>query len=311
MKMLRHYLMYDHRDSRYVLGSPLRHANGRRPLISDGMIDFLRPEPIILQQGIPTVIDWSNTEHIGTPVYIANQPNTKTPCSPFFAAFVTVDATTHTTTVLVPQSYADFRTLRLFFYYAHESVTKPVPMIPLDLPEAGDYRLRNDLFCVLEKRHENVDSLCECSTKNGHVDPWGVALLATLTPVVSSRIVSETVLPQQYTHILRTMRGETIRPNDHIFAERLRPAIQVPFFQADIEMGGKVLHATSTRPVVVNRFGELSNVGVLYKDVSYIEDPFLCAGDDAPSTCNVHQVASTSSEGPVTLLHTARTAARN
>jgi len=219
---------YDHRDSKYVLGSVVRHANGHRPLISDGFIDFLRPEPIILQQGIPTVIDWSNVEHIGTPVHIADQPDTKTPCSPIFAVFVTVDATTHTTTILIPLTYTDFRTLRLFFYYANDAVAKPVPLIPVDLPEAGDYRLRNDLFCVFQKRHENVDSLCECSTKNGYVDPWGVALLATLTPVVASRIVSDSILPLQNTHILGTMRGETIRPNDHIFAQRPQPATQVP-----------------------------------------------------------------------------------
>jgi len=302
---------YDHRDSKYVLGSAVRHANGHRPLISDGLIDFLRPEPIILLRGIPTVIDWSNIQHMGTPVYIADQPDTKTPCSPIFAAFVTVDATTHSTTILIPLTYTDFHTLRLFFYYAHDAVAKPVALIPVDLPEAGDYRLRNDLFCVFQKRHENVDSLCECSTQNGVVDPWGVALLATLTPVVASRIVSDSILPVQNTHILGTMRGETIRPNDHIFAQRPQPATQVPFLQADTETGGEVLQATSSRPVVVNRFGELSNVGMLYKDVSYIEDPFLCAGVDAPATCNVNKVANTSSEGPVALLHTARTAARN
>jgi len=74
----------------------------------DGNIDYADPKPIILQQGVPTMIDWSDVKHIDTPVYVADQPNTKTPCNTDTADFVTIDMVTHTTTILIPMGAANF-----------------------------------------------------------------------------------------------------------------------------------------------------------------------------------------------------------
>jgi len=80
--------------------------------------------------------------------------------------------------------------------------------------------------------------------------------------------------------------GETIRADDHIFETQPQPATQAPFFEAGVkinrmEAGGEFLHTTNTCAVIVNRFGELDNIGVWYKDVSYAEDPLLCSGANA------------------------------
>jgi len=234
-------------------------------------------------QGVTTVIDWSGVDDNITPVYIADQAIAKTPCTGIMASFVTVDTNSQQTSILVPLSYANFETLQFFFYYAHDGVPTPVPVIAVDSPAASQYRLRDDLFCTLETKYTDVQTLCDCDSQVGHVDPWGVPLTAILVPIIQSQIVSDDTLPSQYTHILVAENGETIRADDHIFETQPQPATQAPFFVANVEndrmeAGGEFLHTTNTR------FGELENIGVLYKDVSYADDPFLCAGVNAWET---------------------------
>jgi len=309
---------YDNRDSKYtvVRRPPPAHENGHRSFISDGIIDLLQPQPIILVQGVATVIDWSGVDDSITPVYIADQAIAKTPCTGIMALFVTVDTNSQQTSILVPLTYANFETLQFFFYYAHDGVPTPVPVIAVESPAASQYRLRDDLFCTLETKYTDVHTLCDCDSQVGHVDPWGVPLSAILVPILQSQIVSDDTLPSQYTHMLVAENGETIRADDHIFETQPQPAPQAPFFEENVEndrmdAGGEFLHTTNTRAAIVNRFGELENIGVLYKDVSYAEDPFLCAGVNASETCGTHWKTNTSDTEVLPLLHTRRTTERN
>jgi len=307
---------YDNRDSKYTLQirQPAAYGNASRSFVSDGIIDLMQPQPIILIQGVATVIDWSGVDESMTPVYIADQAIAKTRCTGIMALFVTVDTDQQHTSILVPPTYANFKNLKFFFYYAHDSVPRPVPVIAVDA--ATQYRIRSDLFCTFSKKYTDVHTLCDCNSQLGHVDPWGVPLNAILAPILRSQIASDDTLPLQYTHMLLPENGETIRADDHIFETQPQPATQAPFFEAGVRMdlmesGGEFLHTTNTRAVIVNRFGELDNIGVLYKDVSYAEDPFLCARANASQTCGTNWTRNTSNTEALPLLHTQRTSERN
>jgi len=92
-----------------------------------------------------------------------------------------------------------------------------------------------------------------------------------------------------------------------------QPATQSPFLRAEasvasIEAGGELVHTSPARAVLVNRFGKPENVGVLYKDVSYLADPFMCS--EGPAACGDEGSAAIFSSKVVPLLHTKRTTAR-
>ena len=306
---------YDSRHSRYKLGTPTQYKSGYRALVADGIIDFAMPTPIILQQGVATVIDWSDAIYADNPVHIANQAETKDRWTGANSNFVTVNEEERTTTILVPASFGQFKTLTLYFYYVNANVSKPVAIIPVDASESSDLSVHSDLFCEITVQYEGVNTLCACDSERGITDPWGSALPAVVRSLVRTQVVSDSILPERFTHILRPDNGEQIRHSDHIFAARPRPVQQSSFFQNDVsvarlEEGGEFVQSISTHPVVVNRFAELSNVAVLYKDVSYIEDPHVCSSV-LSAECAGNFIAYRSENQVIPVLHTKRTTAQN
>jgi len=172
----------DNRDSKYTLQirQLAAYENGTRSFVSDRIIDLMQPQPIILIQNVAMVINWSSVDESITPVYIADQAITKTRCTGIMAFLVTVDTNKQQT----PLTYANFKNLQFFFYYAHDGVLRPVPVIAMESPAANQYRIRSDLFCTLAKKYTDVHTLCDCNLQLGHVDPWGVPLNAILAPVI-------------------------------------------------------------------------------------------------------------------------------
>jgi len=117
--------------------------------------------------------------------------------------------------------------------------------------------------------YAGVNTLCPCNHSTGITDPFGVPLL----PLDRTTIATHTPLPIRFTHILQPNGGKTLHDGDHIFATKPHPAIQGPFFRPDmgiarIEADGEFLQTDRTRAVVVNRFGVLDNVAVLYEKLS-------------------------------------------
>jgi len=162
---------YDKHHSRYTLATPIRYASGHRALIADGMIDAADPKPIILQQGVPTIIDWSDAKHVNTPVYVADQANTKTPCAPDIAAFVTIDMIAHRTTILVPSATANFQTLKIYYYYDDVNMLHPIAIIPVRPLVSANLRVRHDVFCSVQVLRSRLTMLCACDQNQGYTDP--------------------------------------------------------------------------------------------------------------------------------------------
>jgi len=306
---------YDLRHSCYRLGTAAKHKSGYRALVTDGIIDFAHPTPIILQQGVATVIDWSDTIYADNPVYIANQSESKDPWTGMNSDFVTISAQERTTTILVPTDFSHFQTLTLYYYYAHANISKPVAIILVHASVSSDLRVRSDLFCNITVYYEAVNTLCPCDRDLGRTDPWGISLAAVVTSIQRTQVVSDSILPLHYTHVVRPTNGEQVLHGDHIFAAKPQAVQQSPFFDpettmASLEAGGEFVQFASTRPVVVNRFGELGNTAMLYKDISYMENPFLCSPSSS-TECAGNRVADTSTTAIIPLLHKKRTQARN
>ena len=310
---------YDNRHMTYTLALRVPYASGHRALVSDSIIDFADPrEPVLLRQGVTTSIDWSNSVNANNPVFIANQGNTKTMYtgSANGDITVTVDMATRRTSILVTDSAVAFATMTLFYFYDTAAVSKPVAFTLVDMVHTPP-SLRPDLFCSVHNEYAQVHTLCPCNYSGGFTDPFGVPLLqASVLPLDRSRIVSQKPLPARFTHILQPNGGETLYDGDHIFATRPSPPTQGALFRpemsmARVEADGEFLQTDSTRAVFVNRFGVLDNVAVLYKDISNMEDPYLCRDNRSSPVCGGQWVADTASDAVIALLHTRRTLAKN
>jgi len=65
---------YDGRYSKHKLGRSTLYESGHKALLADGIIDFDAPEPIVLQQGVATIIDWSDSVYARNPVTVYFTP---------------------------------------------------------------------------------------------------------------------------------------------------------------------------------------------------------------------------------------------
>jgi hypothetical protein len=287
---------YDGKYSRHVLGHSANYTTGYKSLFADGIIDIRDPQPIIIQQGVPTVIDWSLSR---IPVVIAHKNQDIHNCANVDIMdensqdyqnnchFVDTDYDAGITTILVPDTYATFADLKYFFRLQGSTLGEPVPIVAVHVtsPSFPSLFYRPAFSCTKLKEIPQVDAMCPCDTALNHFDAYGMAIDVSLVSIVNRRIfkvLGELALPVRFTHYIHSTKYERIRQNDHLFAHKPRPlAIRTSFFRndtstRDLDITGEFVGADIDRPVLRNRFTRLPSIGVLYKDVSYVEDPWRC-----------------------------------
>ena len=323
---------YDGRYSRNVLGQRVKYATGYKALLHDGIIDMDSPQPIIIQQGVATVIDWSLSR---VPVVIAHQSAQLYNCDESgvgnesslaysnHCQFVRTDYGAGTTTILVPDTFATFADLKYFFRLQGTELGEPVSIVPVRAtsPSFPSLFSRPAFSCTQYVQYTQVDTLCPCDIALNYTDGHGMGINISIEPMFRKNLFmrpGDAVLPPQYTHLIKGTKNERIRRNDHLFEKKPQPPVlRSPFFrnntmQKTLNLDGDFVAIDTSRPMLRNQFVGLPSVGVLYKDVSYLEDPYRCDRVNGVDVCGSRFIANAGGNGQILpLINTVRPLERN